>query len=591
MASIVLFGTFGGLTGCMDFGNKEDESDGSSVIKATVVQNGSSNYVIVYPATSTATEKEVADLIREKIYQVTDVRLKMESEEFLTKVDGAHYIYIGNTTFDAAVAAKQAISEKFFDAYEADAVGDDIYFVGASDQALLNAATYFVENLVEKNYDADTKTLCFEGFRFDGEKLAPMGFSKENIREYVIVYAADWPNARNMAKRLQEIIDAKAGVALNVYSDKEISERAFEILIGETNRPTSARCYEGTSRIMEYEYVVEGNKLQLAIGGSYSGEKCIAEFSKLMSNDGTMTSGSYYKKDMATVHQSLTSGSDVRIMSANVLAYRWGEASYSNVLPTAQRAEIFAGVLLNYTPDAVGAQELDDPWKQVLPWYLERMATKDNVEYSYEHSTASVENKTMINFSAILYRSDLYNIEETGCRVYSIWEKTPNYFQRVASYVKLTSKTDSTKQFALVNTHWAHEDHETVNACAVEQAALVNELKAKYPGVSVFCTGDYNNLSTREWGDTYLNQLVSDIGGRIASNEARSKGVLITPGGCRASAKNMHENVMREVDNDFIDHIVCSGGAIAIKRHDTIRANGCHILSDHSPIYADIDLK
>ena len=53
----------------------------------------------------------------------------------------------------------------------------------------------------------------------------------------------------------------------------------------------------------------------------------------------------------------------------------------------------------------------------------------------------------------------------------------------------------------------------------------------------------------------------------------------------------MHENIMREVDNSFIDHIICAGGATTVMRHDTIRANGCNILSDHSPIYADIDLK
>ena len=198
----------------------------------------------------------------------------------------------------------------------------------------------------------------------------------------------------------------------------------------------------------------------------------------------------------------------------------------------------------------------------------------------------------MFNFSTIAYRSDLYTAEESGCEVYSIWNETPSYFQRVASYVKLTGKTDASKEFVLVNTHWAHESAEIVNACATEEAALVNRIKEKYEGISVFCTGDFNNLTTRPWRDQYLNQFVSDIGGQIASSVAKENGVLITPGGCLANGlESMHENVLRGVDDSFIDHIVCTGGECAILRHDTIRENKCHIMSDHSPIYADIDLK
>ena len=587
VAALIIFGAMSCLSGCV---GKDDEGD---TVKLNIIENGVSNYMIVYPAAPTESENQSVDLIRDKIYEITGVRLKIESEEFLEKADGQHYIYIGNTSFEPAIAAKEEISKEFFDAYEVDAVGNDIYFVGASEGALWNAAKYFAENLVEKNYDSSSKTLRFEGFKFDGETVIPTGFSVKNIREYTIVYASNWLNIKNLANKLQKNIQDKTGVVIDVCADTEVSEGKYEILLGETNRGLSKRCYENTSRIMEYEYVVEQCKIQFAFGGCYTGEKSVEDFSILIlrNEDDVLTTGGYYRKDFSTEEQPLTSGSDIRIMSANVLAYRWGESQHSNVLPVAQRAEIFAGVLLNYSPDAVGAQEMDQPWQQAFPWYLERMAKLDGVEYTYLHSTATHEGKTMINFSSIIYRSDMYELVETGCRVFSIWEKTPSYFQRVASYVKLTAKNDSSKEFALVNTHWAHEDHETVNACAVEQAALVNELKAKYEGVSVFCTGDYNNLSTREWRDTYLNQLVADINGKIASVEAKSKGVLITPGGCRASAKDMRESIMRDVDNTFIDHIISSGGANTVMRHDTIRANGCNVLSDHSPIYADIDLK
>ncbi|MBQ8817613.1 MAG: hypothetical protein IJZ83_03485 [Clostridia bacterium] len=585
---ITLLGVLGLFSGCQ----RDNEEEQEPMIP--IIENGQSNYIIVYSSEPTAAETEAVSIVKEKIKQVTDVRIKSVSEEFADD-EGTDLsrIYIGNTTFEPAVAAKERISEEHFDAYVIDRADSDIYVVGASETALINAANYFAENLIEKNYDAQTQTLLFEGFCFDGEIAFPTGFSAGNICEYSIVYDADALNMKAIANNLQQIIERNTGFSPDVYKDTEAKERTFEILIGETDRSLSKRCYENSSRIMEYEYVIESCKLQLAIGGCYSGQKCIDDFSYrfLRNKDEYIQSGNYYKTDFAQETQGLTVGSDVRIMSANVLAYRWGEAKNNNILPVAQRAEIFAGVLLNYLPDAVGVQETDQPWQQALPWYLERMKQKDGIEYTYMFDKLTHEEKTMINFSSIVYRSDMYNVDESGYKVFSIWDITPSYFQRVATYIKLTSKTDAEKKFVLVNTHWAHEDHATVNACAVEQAELVNTLKAKYEGVSVFCTGDYNNLETREWKDTYLNKLVNDINGSIASDVARQKGVLITPGGCRGAADKMSDNILRDVDNSFIDHIICSGGSCDIMRHDTIRANKCNVLSDHSPIYADIDLK
>ncbi len=586
LALAMLLGIMSAFFGC------KDQSDEQEMPKFPIVANGVSSYVIIYPEVPSAAETEAVAQLRADIKDVTGLRLKAISEEFMEEEPDAKRIYVGNTTFAPAQAAKARLSQGLFDSFVIDASEGDIYIVGASETALLSAVAYYAEHLLGKNYDSATETLLFEGCHFDGTTAFPAGFSVKNICEYSIVYANNGMSMQSIARSVQEAIESATGFEPDIYADTERAEGSFEILVGETNRSLSERSYRETSRMMEYEIVVEGCQLQLAFGGYYSGQKLVNEFSRKMlkSKQELFASGGYYKTDLANVEQELTAGADVRIMSANVLSYRWGEASNSNVLPAAQRAEIFAGVLLRYRPDATGLQETDEPWQQVLPWYLERMKEKDGVEYTFLFGTLAGEEKTMVNFSTIVYRSDLYQLDESGFRIFSIWDVTPNYYQRVATYVKLTAKADPQKQFALVNTHWAHEDHETVNACAVEQAALVNELKAKYAGVTVFCTGDYNNLSTREWGDRYLNQLVAGVSGRIASAVAKEKGVLITPGGCRGSAKNMHENVLREVDNDFIDHVIISGSTADVVRHDTIRSNMTHVLSDHSMIYADIKL-
>ncbi|MBP5206823.1 MAG: hypothetical protein J6330_00015 [Clostridia bacterium] len=52
----------------------------------------------------------------------------------------------------------------------------------------------------------------------------------------------------------------------------------------------------------------------------------------------------------------------------------------------------------------------------------------------------------------------------------------------------------------------------------------------------------------------------------------------------------MSGDKQRGLDSDFTDHIVLCGGSADVVRHDTIRSNGCHVVSDHSPIYADLSL-
>lgn len=593
LALTLLLGMSSLIVGCNNEGGEEEESTVVEAPKIPLIEKGKSSYIIIYPDEATPSEIEAVYIIREAIASVTGLRLKSMTEEYKDSEKGANIIYVGNTSFAPAKTAKEEISKEYHDAYAIEYSEKDIYIVAASEEALITAANFFAEDIVKGNYDSKTKTLLFASHRYNGEVVLEDGFAVKNIRDYSIVYTSeDGVSFKSTAMELQEIIEERTGFKPDIFVDTELEEGSFEILIGETNRSLSQKAYDKTSRIMEYEIVIEQYKVQLAIGGYFSAEKCLTAFSEkiLRKADQTFASGNYYKTVLTDKTQTLTEGADVRIMSANILAYRWGESKAPNVRPVAQRCEIFMGILRNSTPDAIGVQETDQPWVDVLPWYLSRMAEKDGIEYTFLFSEATHESMTMINFSTILYRSDLYNLDDSGVEVFSIWDNTPSYFQRVASYVKLTSKTDADKEFILVNTHWAHEDDATVNACAVEQANLVNRLKDKYKDVTIFNTGDYNNLPSRKWKDTYLNQFVAAINGKIASKVAKDKGVLLVPGGCRGGAEDMIEGILRDIDDDFIDHIIYAGGTCDVLCHDTIRENKSQILTDHSPIYADFKL-
>ncbi len=428
-------------------------------------------------------------------------------------------------------------------------------------------------------------------------------FHKDTIKKYQIVYASQPIGLESVATALQEAIKTSTGYTLPIYRDTGSTETTLEILIGNTNRSLSQSCYEKSSHIMQYEMVVGEHKLQMAVGGPFSGKKCVEAFtSQILSKTGNIADGTYCKTNLATTTKSLTSGADVRIMSSNILAYQWGEQDYDNVYPVATRCEIYIGILLNYLPDVAGVQEADQPWMDALPYYLETVAKKEGVAYTLLHDSVVHNGKTVVNFTPILYRSDKYTVDETGCKIFAANYQN-SFCQRVGTYAKFTKKADSSKQFIVVNTHWAHETEERIMSCVNEEATLVNTLKAQYPSLPIFCTGDYNSnparkptnesdMADRKTRDQYFLEFVDKVSGKIASDLAKEKGALLVSGGCHGSASTMSEDNLRAVNSIFIDHIVCTGGNYNVLVHDTIvNKNYSHVMTDHSPIYADFSLK
>ena len=437
----------------------------------------------------------------------------------------------------------------------------------------------------------------------DDTQLLTSVFDATSIGQYTIVYASEPVGLESVAISLRDAIRSATGKTLPVTVDSASSEKTREILIGPTNRALSQKSYAASGNFMHYEIKSEDGKLQFVVGGPYSGLKCVETFaSNVLGTQTQLYFGtSYYATELATDTQELTSGADIRVMSANVLNYHWGEESNPNIYPVAVRCEIFAAVLQNFKPDLIGLQEADENWRDALPYYLNCLAEKHHLDYTHLLPNAFLKGKTVVNYSSILYRSDLYDVEDSGCMIYAANYQS-SYCQRVGTYAKFTSKTDPAKQAILVNSQWAHETEARILSCVNEQAALINNLKSQYPGVPVFSVGDYNSDPKRKptnetnspdvkTRDQYFLQFVDQISGNVASTVAGEKGVLITNGGCRGNAERANENTMRAIDYEFIDHIVVSGGYADVLRHDTIRTNRTRVMSDHSLIYADFSLK
>lgn len=267
-------------------------------------------------------------------------------------------------------------------------------------------------------------------------------------------------------------------------------------------------------------------------------------------------------------------GTDVRIMSTNILAKRWSHSKgLGDVPPIEQRAEVFASVLASCAPDVVGVQESDQPWIDIFPQHLERLKNDYGIEYKWMF-TDYLDRQTL---TTILYRSDKYELVDSGIDNFSIW-KTYEYDRRgynlrLVCWVMLTDKNNKENTFILTNTHWGDEDKA---GNVAEEAELVNLLRAKY-GVPVFCTGDFN---ARETTDEYARFMML-TGAKSTREVAAECGTLANKTGGIGKL-----GMSREEGSFYIDHIFGVGNYNVLK-YETILGNAC-FLSDHSPHIADI---
>ena len=580
----------------------ESTANQNDPAKIPFIENGSSGYTVVFPDLTTPGLMNAVTSLKTKIKALTGIKLESLSESSVkTEGDPGKMILIGQTSFSQSVATLDQLPGNCSDEYAITSADGIIVINSHFDTALTDAVAAFAEQAV--SFDPDTGTLVVKDLFYSGKNALPTEFEVDSIDLYSIVYASEPLGLESVANSVRDAIRIATGKTLPVYRDTASAESVFEILIGPTNRSFSRTCYEESSFIMHYEMRLGGGKLQMVVGGPYSAKKCAEKFTArvLAMKEQLTADTAWFVTDLATESQPLTDGADLRVMSSNVLAYHWGESVDPSIYPVATRCEIYAGVLLRYQPDVIGLQETDDPWMDALPYYLRVMRQKDGIEYTHQLRKAQNGSAMVINFSSVLYRSDRYHLDASGCEIFAA-NYQASLCQRVGAWIKLTSKNDPAKQLVLINSHWAHETEERILSCVNEEAALVDRLEKQYPGVPIFCTADYNsdpkkkprdeaedpNVKTR---DQYFLQFVELVSGTVASDAAREKGVLITPGGCRGSASSANDGTMRAVDDHFIDHIVICGKNVNVLRHDTIRANRCNVMTDHSPIYADVSLQ
>lgn len=595
LALVFILGCALALPSC----KQEDTVDDPPV---NIIENGVAKYAVAYSSScSEAVFTAVNDMLT-GISQATGVTLELVRDTAAAE-KGGRYILIGDTAFPESAAVKKTLANTA-DSFAVElADTGNVVVVSNYDDYIIDAVAYYIDELLPQGYSNDTRTLSFKGVFYDGTDHLPDGFDLANIGECRIIYTTKLAGFEDVALELQAAIKSAYGEELPVYSDRTTSA-AREILVGNTNRSLSESCYEDTAYIMEYEVVAHRGSLQIACGGMFSAEKVMDELKETLfsenAEDTFLDAGRYVYADLAGEEVPITDVANVRIMTLNIMPYVLGEKVYPNIRPVIERVEIFAGMLIKHTPDVVGLQEADSKWQSQIPVYIDLL--NEYYDLGYKYVLGSYKSKD--NYCSMIYRADKY--DALVCK-YEPYEYDIEAAERRGSYIRgasqlvLQNKKHEDELFIVVNSHWDHggpiatANPELMNNCARAEEAIVKAYKNEYPEARIFCVGDYNS---HRFSGKFLEQFCGAIDGSIASEVARDRKTLIATGGYHANdATKILEDKNREYSsthkNDFIDHIVFTGGSKAgdtdVVRHDTLyrQENYGHILSDHCAVYAD----
>ena len=399
----------------------------------------------------------------------------------------------------------------------------------------------------------------------------PYQFRSDELANYVIVYSDENPDYFDLAYRLNEQIYTKYGKILNVIRSSNATPSQYEILLGDTGR------------VMEYSVTVQDGKFRIHVGGSFSAEKAIDFLCQQVFNgqEFVLDSGEYYQTSFLTASQEMTEDATARIMSANILADAFADSSYKEAH---YRAEIFAGMLVSYTPDILGIQEADENWNNVLDMYLQKIQKSHGI--TYERLLASYENK--VNYSSLLYRSDKFKAETSDLSVFSWWTNKAfnhNYHMRNVSWARFSALDAPEKTFLVANTHWSYRTehangqtylfgsntpiavNELRTQCKDETNRILSTLRQENPGVPIFLTGDFNTslpfFTDSGWTPAAF---------RLISEEALNSGTSIS----------------LVPSSGHFDHLFGTGN-YTIKHFAFFNNTNQHsLLTDHPFVYADL---
>ena len=477
-----------------------------------------------------------------------------------TDADGRFEILLGNTARAESAEVLDAIG---IDDYAIVKVNNKIVIAAHTKDRLSEAVERFVNELLTVEGEGDDLKVFFtENVWVKGNKSAL--FDAENpLSDYRIVCRQDSTDAMSAATTLQKNLKKAYGTELPIATDDE-PETEKEIIVGRCSRPLSQKYLTAPST--DYYIVNEGKQLLIGCNMDYFAKMAVESFCAeyvhpYYSNTLKIERDTIMKETPYSFNETneLTAGSDIRVMSFNVLCELWNDQ-----LPVEGRDQSVVAAIKYFSPDVVGIQEVSDVWYKSFDTLFEN-------EYVF---TDKKNENGETNFSTLAYNTAKVRLLEHGTQIFSQGNSpklrlvTWGYFEKIADG----------KKFVAVSTHWdLGSNPQFLTVHAEEMAQIVKDLGAKY-SCPVVTTGDYNCKESSTYYKTFIEK----------SGYQDSK---YTAAVVNRACVTTHKVGTTPSDKkaDCIDHIFGSP-EVTFTYYNVLLDKFLIDASDHCAIYADVKL-
>ena len=294
-------------------------------------------------------------------------------------------------------------------------------------------------------------------------------FSEDFGKYSVIVDDSADSELKTLAKNLTDTVNACWKVTATLVADKNTEASAYEILVGNTDRPETATFREKL-KDGECGFGVVGRKIVILGSEDQYTEKAVVLFANFMLLDKDTS----VKKYMSEKNTHIVDATNmISVMSYNV------QVGNSDNNP--------AGVttmIRNYMPDLLGVQEADGEWMSVLNNRLSKNG------YAYVGIGRDSNGKG--ERSAIFYRADKFELISSQ----TLWlSATPDVVSRVEGALCNRIVTMATfkrlsdgKVFTHANTHLDHSNADVRS----QQVTYLDRYIKEFTDGEFIVTGDFN---------------------------------------------------------------------------------------------------
>lgn len=485
-------------------------------------------------------------------------------------------ILIGFTCRAESAAAMESIG---YDDYSITYSNNKIIVAAHNPERLSEAVTFLKEKLLKVT---DGKLEYIGNYTYESSDALMIG-EGDSIDDYKIVCGDD--SLYMSAQSIQKYVKAKYGVQLEIIYDTKPKD-SKEIVLGNAKRDICALADglgmgEGIIAVKDKDLLIAAKDITttLSLFDIFTEEYISGLYTDTFNFKADFETTVNVYKDEFKDSNKVSDGSDIRVMSFNVLVDIW-----SDTPAVKGRDTTVAKTLMYYAPDVVGLQEASATWHKNLKSLLKNTPYK-LICTEHEYVDAKYGN---LNFVPILYNSETLTLKDSGTREYT---SAHVKYMRTISWA-LFEKVEGKEQFIVVNTHYeapgknAEEKAEYLEHRKKQTADMIKflgELEDKYD-LPILLTGDFN---TTEGNDKtghhspYWNIINSGM------HEAKYTADVI-----KRACSTWHElgaSVSTAPDGSF-DHIF-GNDKIKFTYFNTLVDKMLINAADHCPIYADVKFK